>query len=201
MLRALTSSSVERVSRIVIASRPNLPLRIISTVLDQFWHHEVNNLAVTNNLVSVAALKNAPKRGSREIVVESASNEFVFAVVGHVGCLSPKADTTIQPKRRPQAANPFTIRTSAKRTHNSFRIRTSKFTRLKVLWNPHLQKRWGEEGKLLTSSLLPLLQDTHLRRQALVVRTRTLRQLRGSAGKLHGIPIRAAQLGKSPRPR
>src|SRR5277367_6309309 len=63
-------------------------------------------------------------------------------------------------------------------------------------------KKWrGEGGKLLTSSLLPLLQDTHLHRQALVVRARTLRQLRGGACKVHRIPFRIAQLGKAPRPR
>src|SRR6266852_3760067 len=42
------------------------------------------------------------------------------------------------------------MRRSANRTHNSFRMRSSKNKGLKVLWNAQFRKKWGGGGKLLT---------------------------------------------------
>ena len=52
--------------------------------------------------------------------------------------------------RKAKSHNPFIIRTSAKCGRNSFRIRTSKFKGLKVLYNPHFQNKAGEGSVRLT---------------------------------------------------
>ena len=59
----------------------------------------------------------------------------------------------VPPPNAISTLNPFRIRTSEKWAHNSFTIRTSKLIGLKVLWNPHVQKREGGGGKLLTRFL------------------------------------------------
>ena len=59
-----------------------------------------------------------------------------------------------------RSANSFTIRTSKKCTHNSFRIRRSKNKGLKVLYNPQIRKKRGEGGKLLTRTVSNNLAST-----------------------------------------
>jgi deoxycytidylate deaminase len=55
----------------------------------------VPNLATANNIVPVSSLTSSTKRDSREIVLENASNEFVFAVVGHAGSGTSKVADTL----------------------------------------------------------------------------------------------------------
>jgi len=52
----------------------------------------------------------------------------------------------LSPAHRVISCKSRRIRTYKKHARNSFRIRTSEFIRLKVLWNPHLQKRVGGRG-------------------------------------------------------
>ena len=42
-------------------------------------------MSTAPNLIPISQLAKSSKRGSREILLTEASNEFVFAVVGHAG--------------------------------------------------------------------------------------------------------------------
>ena len=69
--------------------------------------------------------------------------------------------------RKAKSHNLFRIRTSEKHALNSFRIRTCKSKRLKVLYNPHLQKKEGEGSLLLTCHPKMAFPPDHDRHQAL----------------------------------